>query len=522
MRAGTAGRVFLLGVMFMNNILIICIYSPFALISALILVVELSRRFKRREDYIFLLLCFCAVGWCATNITGLIVRNPEVAKFCINTALIFVGFIPPLLLLFTFRFYKVPYQPSKTILALIFIIPTINTVMAITSGYHTLITARLDIISLTPLREVSLIWGPWFWVHTAYCYIISITLVIVILFQHFRLPRFFRLPSSLMVTGVSVTLFGNIIALLGLLPQAIDPTLITMSLSLILFNLAIINNNKSKFVRFSHGKIYNYLDLYILVLNEHHHVVDFNQPAFDWFSSQGITLTASTIDDITEALLCRNNRKKSLENDEGVDYYYSGSDFPVVLNLRTHELTDVNGDSIGSIAVFSDVTQNRTLIQQLEEKAGMDSLTGLANHMAFDGAQKRFDAPEHFPLSIIMCDVNGLKNVNDTLGHHHGDMMLRVVGEALEKACPQPGFVARIGGDEFIFLLPRTNPEHSYALIEQIKTNLSQYGNLPFAVSVALGTATKHTEEENLDDVIDLADSRMYINKKQMKEQFEK
>jgi len=182
-------------------------------------------------------------------------------------------------------------------------------------------------------------------------------------------------------------------------------------------------------------------------------------------------------------------------------------------------MTDANGDSIGSIAVFTDVTQNRMLIEKLEKKAGMDSLTGLANHMAFNGARKRFDTPEHLPLSIIVCDANRLKHVNDTLGHQHGDMLLRVIAEVLEKACPKSGFVARIGGDEFIYLLSCTSPDASYALIKQIKNMLSKLENLPFVVSVALGTATKHSVEENLDDVIALADSHMYEDKKQMKEQ---
>jgi len=505
-------------VMTMNNMAIVAIYTPFALITAVIFVMELLRRFKRQEDYLFSLLCFCAVGWFATNITGLLAGNEEAAKFCINFSLVFVGLIPPILLLFTLRFYKVSYQPSAVVLSLIFTIPAINSIMAVTSGYHTLMNARLDITSLTPLREVILVWGPWFWVHTLYSYAISITLICVIMFQHFRLPRFYRVPSTLMVTGVSFTLLGNIVTLMQFLPQAIDPTLITMSLSLILFNLAIISNNKSKFVRFSHNQVYHYLDEYILILDKNHRVADFNRPALDWFSSQGITLNSSTVEDITEALMLKeNSMKKSLENEKGVDYYISSDDFPVVLNLRTHDMTDANGDIIGSLAVFTDVTQNRMLIEKLEEKAGMDSLTGLANHMAFAGAKRRFDSAEHLPLSVIMCDANGLKQINDTLGHQYGDMMLQLVAEVLEEKCPRSSLVARIGGDEFIYLLSRTSPEASYTIMEQIKEGLSKRENLPFTASVALGTATKHSSEESLSDVIALADNRMYENKRQMK-----
>lgn len=503
----------------MNNILIIGIYSPFAIISAVIFAVELLRRFKRREDYLFSLLCFCAVGWYTTNIAGLLAFDVTTAKFCINFALVFVGFIPPTLLLFTLRFYKVSYRPSNGILALLFTIPTINIVMSLSARYHTLVNARLDILSLTPLREVVLVWGPWFWIHTVYSYAISMTLISIILFRHFRLPQFYRLPSSLMVTGVSCTLLGNVVTLMELLPQAIDPTLIAMSLSMILFNLAIINNNKSKFVRFSHSKLYNYLDLYILVLDENHHVADFNRPALEWFSSQGIALNTSTIDEITDALIRRGSHTKNVLRDgSGVDYYVGCDDFPVVLNLCVHELTDAKGDIIGSTAVFSDVTQNRMLIERLEKKAGMDSLTGLANHMAYGGAKGRLDTAEHLPLSVVLCDANGLKTINDTLGHQYGDMLLCVVAEVLETVCPKSGFVARIGGDEFVYLLPRTSPEEAHALMAQIKDALSKLENLPFIASLALGAATKFSADERLDDVIASADRRMYEDKRRTKE----
>ena len=97
---------------------------------------------------------------------------------------------------------------------------------------------------------------------------------------------------------------------------------------------------------------------------------------------------------------------------------------------------------------------------------------------------------------------------------------MRTVAKVLEDACPQSGFVARIGGDEFIFMLPFTRQEISLALIEQIKRTLSNHENLPFTVSVALGTASKRSAEESIDDVIALADKRMYKDKRQMKECF--
>jgi len=147
----------------------------------------------------------------------------------------------------------------------------------------------------------------------------------------------------------------------------------------------------------------------------------------------------------------------------------------------------------------------------------MDCLTGLANRRSYEGAKERLDDPEHLPLSVIMCDVNGLKQVNDTFGHQYGDEMIRVVGKTLECECPQNNFVARIGGDEFIYLLPRTKPEDADLLIERIHDALTRCDDNQFTLSVAVGAATKLTMDENLDDIISLAYDRMYKNKAAIK-----
>lgn len=503
----------------MSNVLVASIYIPFAIVTLIILVEVLLRNIRHRGNYLFMLLCILVICWYASDIAGLLTNSKDTAKFLWSFLLIFIGFIPPVLLLFVLDFYRVNLKREAKFIPLIFVIPSINTTMALTSGYHSLMYTQLDIVSLSPVHEVVRVWGSWFWVHTAHSYIISIAIISVILLKHFRMPRFYRLPSTLMVAGISITLVGNIITLLQLLPAALDPTLIGTSLALILFNFAIISNERSKFVRYSIGKVFNHLGLYIVVMDESDCVVHANRPAHDWFSSLGIALDSLNLSGIMELLISKGGTQRDSENEKGIDIYFPADPLPVVLNIHKQKMIDKNGDHIGSVAIFTDVTQNRQLLSRLEEKAGMDSLTGLANRMAYEGARKRLDVPEHLPLSIIMCDVNGLKAVNDNLGHLYGDMMLQAVAEILETACPGPGFVARIGGDEFVCLLSCTSEEAASAFMEKIKEMMSNRKNLPFTLSAALGTATKLSADEDINDVSALADNRMYENKKWIKSQ---
>jgi len=501
----------------LNNIVVVIIYAPFAITCAIILLLQLLQRFKRIEDYYFTLVCICAVCWFTSDIWCLLTSDLELVKFFTDFGFIFIGFMPPFLLLFAFYFYRAANKPSKKLTALLLAVPTITTVLALTSHNHSLLTKHMEIFSLSPVRDFHLEPGPWFWVHASYSYIISMVLIGTILYQHFRVPKFYRFPSTMIVVGISFTLLGNVLYLMRLVPIALDITIITMSLSLVMFALGVINNNRSKFVHFSRAQIYQYLDLFIFILDDKQQIVDINRPAINWFTSHGISVNASGLvkmKTLLGALLSKGGYLESgtVENGDAV-IHFIGGEFPVVFKLNQQAIVDARGETLGSIAVLTDITENWMLIEKLEEKAGMDSLTGLANHRSYEGAKNRFDTSDHLPLSVIMCDINELKQVNDTLGHDYGDELIQVIANTLESQCPPKKFIARVGGDEFIYLLPGTKPEDADALIERINDVLARCHDYSFNLSVATGRATKFTEDERLDDIVALADSRMYEDK---------
>jgi len=206
--------------------------------------------------------------------------------------------------------------------------------------------------------------------------------------------------------------------------------------------------------------------------------------------------------------------------DDGLstDISITSGEFPLILNFRVHEISDKKNQKIGSIVIFTDVTGNRAFLDMLEERAGMDPLTGLANRTAYLGARNRLDTSEYLPLSVIICDINGLKTVNDSLGHKYGDRMIQEIAEVLESMCPKSGFLARIGGDEFILLLPQTDEQASNLLINQIRKEFQlKSKESAYNLSAALGAAVKHSMEQDLDEIIDQADSLMYKDKSESK-----
>ena len=156
------------------------------------------------------------------------------------------------------------------------------------------------------------------------------------------------------------------------------------------------------------------------------------------------------------------------------------------------------------------MVKERTL--ELEILSYQDSLTGLYNRMFFEAELKRLDLPRNLPFSIISADVNGLKLTNDTFGHEMGDMLLKKAAAVFKKVCRGDDIIARVGGDEFAMLLPSTKKEEAEKIISRIKAECAKGKTTTVKCSIALGSATKISEEDIM-LILKESEDRMYTDK---------
>ncbi|WP_372999533.1 HD-GYP domain-containing protein [Lutispora sp.] len=142
-----------------------------------------------------------------------------------------------------------------------------------------------------------------------------------------------------------------------------------------------------------------------------------------------------------------------------------------------------------------------------------DKLTGLYNRDFFEAELYRLDSPRQLPISVIMGDMNGLKLINDAFGHEMGDKALRRVAELMKKAFRKEDIISRIGGDEFVVLLPHTQEQTALNIVKRIKQQC-KLNPLDFIkISISFGVATKTREEEDINEVYRKAENRMYFSK---------
>jgi len=176
-------------------------------------------------------------------------------------------------------------------------------------------------------------------------------------------------------------------------------------------------------------------------------------------------------------------------------------------------IRDNDGKTIGVVIVFRDVTDEKRARDLITYLSYHDGLTGLYNRTWFEKQVKQLDSAGHLPLSLILCDVNGLKLINDGFGHEQGDTVLKKAARILRRACGNNDIIARWGGDEFAIVLPATDEKTALKITEKIKKAcaVKQTGLIP--ISLALGSATKTKPDQDSSDLFKEAESKMYTHK---------
>jgi diguanylate cyclase (GGDEF)-like protein len=179
----------------------------------------------------------------------------------------------------------------------------------------------------------------------------------------------------------------------------------------------------------------------------------------------------------------------------------------------------VLGEMTTSLGFAIQTSNDEALRQRAEEELRYisyhDPLTGLHNRAYFEEEIRRLEGSRMYPITIVSTDVNGLKVINDSMGHRRGDEFLSDYARVLRSAFRTSDVVARLGGDEFAVVLPNTDEASAANLIRRLKERIEAHNTqgetLP--ISHALGTATFLTAGEPLEQLYKLADRAMYIDK---------
>ena len=164
-------------------------------------------------------------------------------------------------------------------------------------------------------------------------------------------------------------------------------------------------------------------------------------------------------------------------------------------------------------SLWRDISERKQIEDKMEYLSYHDQLTGLYNRRFFEEELSRLDVERNLPLTIIMGDVNGLKLVNDSFGHVIGDELIKRVVEIMIKGCRSDDIISRIGGDEFVIILPKTDIYEAEEIVKRIKALSLKEKLNSVEISISFGYETKKKEVEKIQDILKKAEDNMYKKK---------
>ncbi len=178
-------------------------------------------------------------------------------------------------------------------------------------------------------------------------------------------------------------------------------------------------------------------------------------------------------------------------------------------------LYDSEGKIVGAIESIRDITDRQKAEEKLKYITFHDALTNVYSRAYFEQEMHRLASGRFNPVGIVIGDVDGLKLVNDTLGHNAGDQLLSTVATLMQKSFRSSDVVARIGGDEFAVLLPNCNEASVKIAYQRIKNGISVYNSVheTMPLSLSIGYAVGNAIPVNMNELFKEADNNMYRKK---------
>lgn len=178
--------------------------------------------------------------------------------------------------------------------------------------------------------------------------------------------------------------------------------------------------------------------------------------------------------------------------------------------------------TIGALeGIVLDISDQKNKERHIAYLSEHDSLTGLFNRNYLEQEKNRMDKPEFLPLSIAICDIDGLRMINDAYGHEEGDWLIMKTAKLIQGCLHNDYVLGHTGGGEFVLLLPYTDSHKAHQVKIDIENTIANYNRAQkdalYTISVSIGHSTKDTVEQPILDITKAAEE--YLNRRKLMNQ---
>lgn len=462
-------------------------------------------------------LLAATVCWAIGYLIEYTASTLAIKLFAWNISYIGITTIPVILFVFSLKFTQGGHWLKPPVFALLLLVPAITLLLQWTKEFHSLMYYDFRLVTDGLFLLVAKKYGAWFWVFVIYNYAILLASVSVLIYRVFSPSRLFIDQAILLLTAIIVPFLANAEYLLHFLPGPhVDWTPAAFVVSAVALVMAISRHNFLDVVPVARDNAIELMDEGFMVLDEEHRILDFNHKMEKIMGAAGSSLKRKPLDEIILTQL-KTNYEFASGGSADMEIKLEREGEPRIYGVHFTPILRGQGKKSGHVVVFHDITEHKHNEEAIERIAFYDQLTGLANRVLLaDRAEMALSAAARHKrmLAIMVIDVDRFKEVNDNLGHAAGDMVLKEIALRLTEAVRKVDTVSRLGGDEFIILLPEISHEET---LNSVAQRIMESTHRPYHIAeqeinltISMGVSTYPKDGDTLDQLVRNADMAMY------------
>jgi diguanylate cyclase (GGDEF)-like protein/PAS domain S-box-containing protein len=396
------------------------------------------------------------------------------------------------------------------------IVPVATTVIIWTDPLHRLFRSSVWLIDRGSYEILGKTWGTWFWIHSAYSYLLLAAAMSVLVSVAVSAPPVYRRQPVAMVVGSLVPIGCHAIhALFPSLMRTYDFTPVGLIVAGVVFGWALVGIRLFNIVPIARHALVESLSDGVLVLDRLDKVVDLNESARTLIGRPASQILTKPLADSWPAWAEMAIPHSAGASHAEIDLGANGS--RKHFEVRWSPLQR-GRQLMGRLVVLRDITERVRMEENLRRQALTDGLTGLPNRALFmarlDDAIHQARRHEEQVFAVMVLDLDRFKLINDSIGHLAGDVLLQSVAAKLKRCVREADTVARMGGDEFMVLLHHVSSDQDLLpVIERIQEELRHpvyFRQQEIAAGSSVGVVIWNPTYEDAEDMLRAADTAMY------------
>jgi len=443
----------------------------------------------------------------------------------------------PLTVNFAMQFVRPTLRPARWFWPALYLTAAFFIGLVWTNEWHFLIW--LDVVP-GPAGTNSAVYvhGPLFFTYMAYILLTVSASGVLILRTLFALPRMYHKQAWVLFIAFFMPLGGVALYALGINPPGLDISPIAFSLAGITITLGITSFGLFDLLPLARHTVIDAMRDGVVILDGQQRILDFNPSAAGMLrlnarhTGQPAAQVLSEFPDVY--------RLMEKIHETPVEMLLSASVYRWV-EARVLPMRGQQNQELGRLVLLRDISMRRTVEEQLrqandrlqqqldqiqslqallQEQAVRDPLTGLFNRRYLEETLSREVGRaerENYPVSIILIDLDGFKKVNDTHGHAAGDAVLHALGELMMRMVRRGDIPCRMGGEEFLIIMPNAPAEIGLRRAEELRLRFDQmgvqYDRHILKATFSAGVACFPEDAQNTEMLLRAADSAMYAAK---------